>query len=90
MEPGHRAFKFNKLTGVGNTIYREGWHLKLPYFERQIIYDVRTHPKVIKSSTGTKGKFEPLSANDFFKNDRFADCQSELESVVPTRLYLIE
>jgi len=54
VEPGHRAFKFNKITGVGNTIYREGWHLKMPYFERQIIYDVRTHPKVIKSSTGTK------------------------------------
>jgi len=34
VEPGHRAFKFNKLYGVGDTIYREGWHLKVPYFER--------------------------------------------------------
>lgn len=33
---------------------REGWHLKMPYFERQIIYDVRTHPKQIQSRTGSK------------------------------------
>lgn len=33
---------------------REGWHLKIPYFERQIIYDVRSHPKQIQSRTGSK------------------------------------
>lgn len=54
VEPGHRAFKFNKISGVQTEIYREGWHLKLPYFERPIIYDVRTHPKQIKSVTGSK------------------------------------
>ena len=56
VEPGHRAFKFNKISGVGNDIVREGWHFKMPYFERPIIYDVRTHPKQIKSVTGSKGK----------------------------------
>ena len=46
VEPGHRAFLFNKVSGVKeNNIVREGWNLKLPYFERPIIYDVRTHPK---------------------------------------------
>ena len=55
VEPGHRAFKFNKISGVQEEIYREGWHLKLPYFEKPIIYDVRSHPKVIKSVTGSKG-----------------------------------
>ena len=54
VEPGHRAFKFNKFYGVQETIYREGWHIKIPYFERPIIYDVRTHPKEIKSVTGSK------------------------------------
>ena len=44
VEPGHRAFKYNKFYGVDETIYREGWHFKIPYFERPIIYDVRTHP----------------------------------------------
>lgn len=54
VEPGHRAFKFNKISGVQDNIMREGWHFKMPYFERQIIYDVRTHPKQIKSITGSK------------------------------------
>ena len=54
VEPGHRAFKFNKFYGVQETVYREGWHFKIPYFERQIIFDVRTHPKEIKSITGSK------------------------------------
>ena len=62
VEPGHRAFKFNSFSGVGNKIFREGWHLKLPAFERAIIYDVRTHPKVIRSTTGTKGKINPPQA----------------------------
>ena len=56
VEPGHRAIKFNSITGVGETTYREGYNLKLPLLERPIIYDVRTHPKSIKSATGSKGK----------------------------------
>lgn len=54
VEPGHRAIKFNKIFGVQETIYREGYNFKVPMIERQIIYDVRTHPKTIKSSTGSK------------------------------------
>ena len=57
VEPGHRAFKFNAFYGVGNKIFREGWHMKIPGIERPVIYDVRTHPKVIRSSTGTKGEY---------------------------------
>jgi prohibitin 2 len=34
--------------------YKEGWHVMLPWFERAIIYDVQTHPTVIKSVTGSK------------------------------------
>lgn len=42
---------------MGNQVYREGWHIRWPYFERPIIYDVKTHPTVIKSITGSKGEF---------------------------------
>ena len=56
VETGHRAIKFNKISGVRDGIFREGWHIRWPYFERPIIYDVRTHPTVIKSMTGSKGK----------------------------------
>lgn len=54
VEPGHRAVKFNAIFGVQEQVYREGWNFKLPLIERPIIYDVRTHPKTIKSSTGSK------------------------------------
>lgn len=54
VDTGHRAIKFSKLTGVGNQTYKEGWHIMLPWFERPIIYDVQTHPTVIKSVTGSK------------------------------------
>jgi prohibitin 2 len=54
VDTGHRAILFNKVYGVKETVYREGWHIKLPWFERPIIYDSRTHPTVIKSMTGSK------------------------------------
>lgn len=59
VDSGHRAIKFNKLTGLNEKIFKEGWHLMLPWFERPYIFDVRTHPTTIKSVTGSKGK--PLS-----------------------------
>jgi len=54
VEGGHRAIKFSRLQGVLPNSYREGWHLMIPYFEWPIIYDVRTHPKVLNSKTGSK------------------------------------
>ena len=56
VDSGHRAVKFNKLTGMNEKIFKEGWHLMLPWFERPYIFDVRTHPTTIKSTTGSKGK----------------------------------
>ena len=54
VDGGHRAIKFSRIQGLKSRIYREGWHLRLPYFEWPIIYDVRTHPKVLNSKTGSK------------------------------------
>lgn len=54
VDPGHRAIKFNKISGVGSTFYNAGYNVKLPWFERPIIYDIRTHPRVISSVTGSK------------------------------------
>ena len=41
VESGHLAIKFNKLYGLGDPIYTEGWNFKLPYLEKPIIFDVR-------------------------------------------------
>ena len=54
VDAGHRAVKFNRLTGLGETVYAEGTHFMLPWFERPIIYDVRTKPRTMVSLTGSK------------------------------------
>ena len=48
------AIKFNKMVGLKESIYREGYHFMMPWFERPIIYDVKAHPKVFKSVTGSR------------------------------------
>ena len=45
VQGGHQAIKFNKLSGIKDTIFREGWHIKLPYFEIPYIYETRSKPK---------------------------------------------
>lgn len=41
MEGGHRAIIFSRLGGVKNDTYPEGLHLRLPWFQYPIIYDIR-------------------------------------------------
>jgi prohibitin 2 len=44
VKPGHMAIKFSKLSGMKSTTYHEGFHFRLPWFEKPIIYDVMAHP----------------------------------------------
>jgi prohibitin 2 len=54
VEGGHRAIVFNRLVGVKDTVYEEGTHLMVPWFERPVIYDVRARPNVIQSQSGSR------------------------------------
>ena len=54
VDPGHRAVKFNRITGVGQTIVSEGLHFKVPWLEWPIIYDVRQRPFTTSSPSGSK------------------------------------
>ena len=54
VDTGHKAFKFNKVSGVGETTYREGYNFRLPWFERPVIFNVRSTPKTFTSATGSK------------------------------------
>lgn len=54
VEAGKRAIKYNRFFGLSNKIYGEGTHFLIPYFERSIIYDVRTKPRVLMSLTGSR------------------------------------
>lgn len=55
VEGGHRAIIFNRIGGVEpNTIYSEGLHFRIPWFQYPIIYDIRAKPRLIRSPTGSK------------------------------------
>ena len=54
VDGGHRAIKFNRFKGLLPNHYREGWHLRIPYFEWPIIFDIRTHYEVVNAVTGNK------------------------------------
>eukprot|EP01121_Diplochlamys_sp_Union-15-3_P006071 TRINITY_DN1652_c0_g1_i1.p1 TRINITY_DN1652_c0_g1~~TRINITY_DN1652_c0_g1_i1.p1 ORF type:complete len:299 (+),score=70.37 TRINITY_DN1652_c0_g1_i1:90-986(+) len=54
VEGGHRAIIFNKIVGVKNRVYKEGTHIKLPWFDEPVIFDVRSRPRSIPSLTGSK------------------------------------
>lgn len=54
MDGGHRAIKYTRLGGVQKEIYSEGTHLRIPWFETPITYDVRAKPRNVASLTGTK------------------------------------
>ncbi|KAJ1543624.1 Prohibitin-2, subunit of the prohibitin complex (Phb1p-Phb2p), partial [Nowakowskiella sp. JEL0078] len=54
VDGGHRAVKFSRVGGVKDTIYNEGTHFLVPWFETPILYDVRAKPRNIGSLTGTK------------------------------------
>ena len=54
VDGGHRAIKYTRVGGVSKEIYAEGTHLRVPWFETPIDYDVRAKPRNVASLTGTK------------------------------------
>ncbi|CAO3594223.1 unnamed protein product [Absidia cylindrospora] len=54
VDGGHRAIKYTRLFGVQNTVYNEGTHFMIPWFETPVVYDVRAKPRNVGSLTGTK------------------------------------
>ncbi|KAI9451402.1 hypothetical protein F5148DRAFT_1301104 [Russula earlei] len=43
-----------RLHGVTENVYGEGTHLRIPWFETPIVFDIRAKPRSIASLTGTK------------------------------------
>jgi len=54
VDTGEKAIKFNKISGVMKTTYREGIHVRIPFLERPIIFNVKSQPIEYKSVTGSK------------------------------------
>ncbi|CUS07516.1 unnamed protein product [Tuber aestivum] len=51
---GTRAVIFDRLTGVKEKVVNEGTHFLVPWLQKAIIYDVRTKPRNISTTTGSK------------------------------------
>jgi len=51
---GSRAVIFDRLTGVQEKVVGEGTHFLIPWLQKSIIYDVRTKPRHISTTTGSK------------------------------------
>ncbi|KAI9049864.1 hypothetical protein LZ554_006013 [Drepanopeziza brunnea f. sp. 'monogermtubi'] len=51
---GTRAVIFDRVSGVQNKVVNEGTHFLIPWLQKSIIYDVRTKPRNISTTTGSK------------------------------------
>ncbi|KAK3325766.1 band 7 family-domain-containing protein [Apodospora peruviana] len=51
---GSRAVIFDRLSGVKETVINEGTHFRIPWLQKAIIFDVRTKPRTIGTTTGSK------------------------------------
>ncbi|XP_078696828.1 prohibitin-2-like [Branchiostoma floridae x Branchiostoma belcheri] len=54
VDGGHRAIIFSRIGGIQDSIYTEGLHFRIPWFQYPIIYDIRSRPRIISSPTGSK------------------------------------
>lgn len=51
---GTRVVIFDRLRGVSETVVNEGTHFLVPWLQRAINFDVRTKPRNISTTTGSK------------------------------------
>ena len=51
---GSRAVIFDRLSGVKNDVINEGTHFLIPWLQRSVLFDVRTKPRNISTTTGSK------------------------------------
>jgi prohibitin 1 len=51
---GTRAVIFDRFAGVKEDVISEGTHFLIPWVQRSIIFDVRTRPRNISTTTGSK------------------------------------
>ncbi|EMR08298.1 prohibitin-1 [Pneumocystis murina B123] len=51
---GSRAVIFDRFVGIKKEVIGEGTHFLIPWLQKAIIYDVRTRPRNIATTTGSK------------------------------------
>ena len=72
VDPGCRGVMFDRFRGVLDEVYDEGTHLKIPFVQTPIIYDAKTIPKTLRTSTGSKDlQTVNLSLRVLYRWDKF-------------------
>jgi len=54
VDGGERVVIFDRVRGILPDVKGEGTHLKLPYFQYPTFFDIRSKPRIINTTTGTK------------------------------------
>ena len=57
VDGGERAVLFDRFRGVLPTVSGEGTHFLIPWVQLPIIYSVRSTPRSIPVTTGSKGMY---------------------------------
>lgn len=54
VDGGQRAVIFDRIAGVKQSVIGEGMHWVIPWLQRPIIFDIRTRPRIITTTTGSR------------------------------------
>lgn len=56
VNPGHQAIVYSRAGGLDEiSVKTEGLNFVIPWLQRPIIFDCRTRPKLVNSTSGSKG-----------------------------------
>jgi hypothetical protein len=77
VDAGHRAVLFDRVRGVLPVPQGEGTHFLIPWLQKAIFFDVRTKPRNISTTTGSKDMQVCLLL--------MPDCIAHLKSIASSR-----
>jgi regulator of protease activity HflC (stomatin/prohibitin superfamily) len=71
VQPGHKGVVYNRLGGLDeNHVLKEGLNFVVPWFQRPVVYDIRTRPAPVDSHSGSKDlQMVTISLRVLFKPD---------------------
>ena len=61
IQPGHKGIIYNRIGGLDDkSKLNEGINFVIPWFQRAVVYDVRTRPQPIDTVSGSKGEMHTI------------------------------
>lgn len=56
VQPGHQGVIYNRFSGLDErSSLKEGLNFVIPWFQRAVVFDIRTRPQPIDTTSGSKG-----------------------------------